>query len=40
MAEAGFVAYGSMIGVMVALAVITFALRVKGHKVAKTSGPE
>ena len=40
MAEAGFVAYGSMIGVMIVLAVITFALRGKGHKVAETSGPE
>ena len=40
MAEAGFVAFGSMIGVMVALAVITFALRGKGHRGAETSGPE
>ena len=40
MAEAGFVAYGSMIGVMITLAVITFALRGKGHKVVETSGPE
>jgi len=40
MAEAGFVAFGSMIGVMIALAVITFALRGKGHRGTETSGPE
>lgn len=40
MAEAGFVAFGSMIGVMIALVVITFALRGKGHRGAETSGPE
>ncbi len=40
MAEAAMAAYGSMIGVMIALAVITFALRGKGHKGAETSGPE
>jgi hypothetical protein len=38
MAEATMVAYGSMIGVMIALAVITFALRGKGHKVAEATG--
>jgi hypothetical protein len=31
MAEAGMAAYGSAIGVAIALAVITFALRGKGH---------
>ena len=31
MAEAGMAAYGATIGVAIALAVITFALRGKGH---------
>jgi hypothetical protein len=31
MAEAGMAAFGSAIGVAVALAVVTFALRGKGH---------
>ena len=31
MAEAGMAAYGSAIGVAIALAVVTFALRGKGH---------
>ena len=40
MAEAEFVAFGSMIGVMITLAVVTFVLRGKGHKAAETSGSE
>ncbi len=40
MAEAAMAAYGSMIGVMIALAVITFALRGRGHKSTGSSGPE
>lgn len=32
MAEASVAAFGSAIGVLVALAVVTFALRGKGHK--------
>lgn len=40
MAEAAMAAYGSMIGVMIALAVITFALRGRGHKAADSSRPE
>ena len=31
MAEAGMAAYGSAVGVAIALAVVTFALRGKGH---------
>jgi len=31
MAEAGMVAYGATIGVAIALAVVCFALRGKGH---------
>ena len=31
MAEAGMAAFGSAIGVAIALAVVTFALRGKGH---------
>jgi len=31
MAEAGMAAFGAAIGVAVALAVVTFALRGKGH---------
>ena len=31
MAEAGMAAYGSAFGVAIALAVVTFALRGKGH---------
>ena len=31
MAEAGMAAYGATIGVAIALAVVTFALRGKGH---------
>jgi hypothetical protein len=31
MAEAGMAAYGSAIGVAIALAIITFALRGRGH---------
>ncbi len=31
MAEAGFAAYGATIGVAIAFAVVTFALRGKGH---------
>ena len=34
MAEAGMAAYCSAIGVAIALAVITFALRGKGHPAA------
>jgi len=32
MAEASIAVYGSAIGVAIALAVVTFALRGKGHK--------
>jgi len=31
MAEASIAAYGSAIGVAIALAVVTFALRARGH---------
>ena len=31
MAEAGMAAYGATIGIAIALAVVTFALRGKGH---------
>jgi len=31
MAEAGIAAFGSAIGVAIALAIVTFALRGKGH---------
>lgn len=40
MAEASFAVYGSMIGVMIALAVVTFALRGRGHKTIETTAPE
>ena len=31
MAEAGMAAYGAAVGIAIALAVVTFALRGKGH---------
>jgi hypothetical protein len=31
MAEAGMAAYGAKVGIAIALAVVTFALRGKGH---------
>jgi hypothetical protein len=39
MAEASIGVFGATVGVFIALAVVTFALRGKGHKMADT-GPE
>lgn len=40
MAEASIAVFGSMIGVVIAFAVVTFALRGRGHKSMEMSGAE